>query len=179
MTTEEHILAVAADLLETEGAAALTTRAVCKAAGVTAPTLYHHFGDKRGLIGAVISQGLNAFMLQKRAHRQTSDALSDLRRGWNSWIDFASQRPKLFRLVAERMRADASTTQVAFVMMRRAVERLADEGRLTTDVDTAARAIWAGSNGVLVLFTQGDDPALIGPTSELLFEALMLRLLKD
>ncbi|WIX25317.1 helix-turn-helix domain-containing protein [Xanthomonas arboricola pv. corylina] len=156
MTTEEHILAVAADLLETEGVAAVTTRAVCKAAGVTAPTLYHHFGDKNGLLGAVITQGLNTFMARKRARRQTSDALSDLKRGWNSWIDFAAQRPQLFRLVAERMRADAGTTQEAFVMMRGAVERLAGEGRLTTDIDTAARAIWAGSNGVHVLFTQGD-----------------------
>lgn len=81
MTTEEHILAVAADLLETEGVAAVTTRAVCKAAGVTAPTLYHHFGDKNGLLGAVITQGLNTFMARKRARRQTSDALSDLKRG--------------------------------------------------------------------------------------------------
>lgn len=77
------------------------------------------------------------------------------------------------------MRADAGTTQEAFVMMRGAVERLAGEGRLTTDIDTAARAIWAGSNGVHVLFTQGDTPALIRSASELLFEALMARLLKD
>lgn len=179
MNTEEHILTVASNLLEAEGVAAVTTRAVCKAAGVTAPTLYHHFGDKNGLLGAVITQGLNEFMLRKRAHRQTSDPRSDLKRGWNSWIDFATQRPKLFRLVAQRMRADASTTQEAFVMMRRTVERLAAQGKLTTDIDTAARAIWAGSNGVLVLFTQGDDHALIVPTSELLFEALMMRLLND
>lgn len=85
----------------------------------------------------------------------------------------------LFRLVAEHMRADASTTQEDFVMMRRAVERLADGGRLTTNIDTAARAIWAGSNGVLVLFTRGDDPALIEPTNVLVFEALITRLLKD
>lgn len=177
MTTEEHILSVAADLLENEGVEAFTTRAVCRAAGVTAPTLYHHFGDKKGLLSAVIAQGLNAFMARKRAHRRTSDALSDLKRGWNSWVEFASERPKLFQLVANRMRADPSTTQEAFVMMRAGVERLADEGRLTTDADTAARAIWAGSNGVLVLFTQGDDPDQVASTSDLVFEALMTRLL--
>lgn len=34
-----------------------TTRAVCKAAGVTSPTLYHHFGDKDGLALALVRQG--------------------------------------------------------------------------------------------------------------------------
>jgi AcrR family transcriptional regulator len=38
---------------------------VCETAGVTAPTLYHHFGDKDGLLR----------------------------------IDFAIQRPRLFRLM--------------------------------------------------------------------------------
>jgi hypothetical protein len=39
MSTEEQILEAAAEILERDGVAALTTRAVCQAAGVTAPTL--------------------------------------------------------------------------------------------------------------------------------------------
>ena len=178
MTTEDQILTAAALLLEKDGVEAVTTRAVCQAAGVTAPTLYHHFGDKDGLLRAVVAQGVNAFMAQKRANRQTADAVADLRRGWDGWIAFALERPKLFRLMIESTRSDPSASQEAFVIMRGIVERLATESRLTTDVDTAARTIWAASNGVLTLFMQGTPAAEIKPSSELLFDALIGKLVR-
>ena len=178
MSTEEKILTAVADLLEKGGVEAVTTRAVCEAAGVTAPTLYHHFGDKNGLLRAVVAQGIDSFMARKRANRQTSDALADLRRGWNGWIAFALQRPKLLRLMVESTRSDPSATQEAFAIMRAIVERLAAENRLTTDVDIASRTIWAASNGVLALFLQGLRPAEIKPSSDLLFDALVAKLIK-
>ena len=178
MKTEDQILAAAAGLLEQGGVAAVTTRAVCQAAGVTAPTLYHHFGDKDGLLRAVVAQGVAAFMTKKRANRQTADALADLKRGWDGWIAFALERPKLFHLMVESTRSDPSTSQEAFVLMRATVERLGNDGRLTTDVDTAARTVWAAANGVLSLFMQGTSAAEIEPSSELLFEALTARLVR-
>jgi hypothetical protein len=96
-------------------------RTVCETAGVIAPTLYHHFGDKDGLLR----------------------------------IDFAIQRPRLFRLMVESTRSDPSTSQEAFVLMRGIIERLATQGRLVTDVETTARTVWAASNGVLTLFMRG------------------------
>ena len=178
MATEDQILTAAADLLEKNGVEGVTTRAVCRAAGITAPTLYRHFGDKDGLLRAVVAQGVNAFMAHKRANRQTADAMADLRRGWDRWIAFALERPKLFRLMVESTRSNPGATQEAFVIMRAIVERLATEGRLTTDAGTAARTIWAASNGVLTLFMQGTPAAEIKPASELLFDALMARLVR-
>jgi AcrR family transcriptional regulator len=176
MKTEDQIMIAAAGLLEKGGVAAVTTRAVCQVAGVTAPTLYHHFGDKDGLLRAVVAQGVTTFMTKKRANRQTADALADLKRGWDGWLAFALERPKLFHLMVESTRSDPSTNQEAFVLMRAIVERLGNEGRLTTDVDTTARTIWAAANGVLTLFMQGTPAAEIKPSSELLFDALMAKL---
>jgi AcrR family transcriptional regulator len=178
MKTEDQILTAAAGLLEKGGVAAVTTRAVCQVAGVTAPTLYHHFGDKDGLLRAVVAQGVTTFMTKKRANRQTADALADLKRGWDGWIAFALERPKLFHLMVESTRSDPSTNQEAFVLMRAIVERLGNTGRLTTNVDTAARTIWAAANGVLTLFMQGTPAAEIKPSSELLFDALMAKLVR-
>jgi hypothetical protein len=62
--------------------------------------------------------------------------------------------------------------------MRAIVERLATEGRLKTEVDTAARTIWAASNGILALFMQGAPVAEIKPTSKLLFDALITKLVR-
>ena len=177
-TTERRILSAAADLLEKDGAEALTTRAVCQVAGVTAPTLYHHFGDKNGLLSAVVAQGVSTFMARKRAKRQTADALADLKRGWDGWIAFALERPNLFRLMTESTRSDTSANHEAFIIMRATVERLETDGRLTTDVDTAARTIWAASNGVLTLFMQWMPAAEIKSSGELLFDALMAKLVR-
>jgi AcrR family transcriptional regulator len=179
MATEDQILSAAADLVERYGAEALTTRAVCQAAGVTAPTLYHHFGDKNGLLRAVVAQGVETFMARKRANRQTADAAADLKRGWDGWIAFALERPKLFRLMVESTRSDPGATREAFVLMRAIIERLAADGRLTTDADTAARTIWAASSGILNLFMQGLPAAEIKPSSELLFDALMAKLVRS
>jgi len=178
MATEDRILSVAADILEKDGAEAVTTRAVCQAAGITAPTLYHHFGDKDGLLRAVVANGVKTFMAQKRANRRTADALADLKRGWDRWIAFGLERPRLFRLMVESTRSDPSANQEAFVIMRSTIERLGAEGRLTTGVDTAARTMWAAANGVLTMFLQDTPPADIVSSSELLFDALMVRLLR-
>lgn len=175
---DDDILNAAADILEQHGVEALTTRAVCEAAGVTAPTLYHHFGDKDGLLRAVVARGVQQFMTEKRANRRTNDPLADLRRGWEGWIDFAVQRPRLFRLMVESTRSDQSASQQAFVLMHGIVARLAAEGRLVTDVETAARTIWAASNGVLALFMQGTPAKDIKASSALMFEALIARLVR-
>lgn len=177
MSTDLDILSVAADLLAKGGAEAVTTRAVCQGAGVTAPTLYHHFGDKDGLLRELVAQGVREFMAVKRAGMETEDALTDLHRGWDNWVDFAFERPNLFRLMVESTRSDAAVNQEAFVIMRAIVQRLADDGRLKGDVETTARTIWAGSNGVLALFMQGLDPVDIKPVSQRLFDALVTELI--
>ncbi|MDB5972833.1 MAG: hypothetical protein JWQ90_5283 [Hydrocarboniphaga sp.] len=117
-------------------------------------------------------------MARKRSNRQTADALADLKRGWDSWIAFAHERPKLFRLMVESTRSEPSVMDEAFVLMRAIVERLATEARLTAEVDAAARTIWAASSGVLTLFMQGMPAAEVKPTSELLFDALMAKLIR-
>ena len=127
---------------------------------------------------AVVRQGVDTFMADRQANRQTADAMADLRRGWDSWIAFALERPNLYRLMVESTRFDSCASQGAFVIMRAIVERLAPEGRLTTDIDTATRAIWAASNGVLTLFMQGVPVAEIKPSSELFFDALMAKLVQ-
>ena len=49
----ERMLRAAADLLQTGGIEAVSTRAVAAAAGVQPPTIYRQFGDKDGLLDAL------------------------------------------------------------------------------------------------------------------------------
>lgn len=57
MDAREKILEAAAGLLAEAPVADVSTRAVCEAAGVGAPMLYRLFGDKAGLLAAVVDRG--------------------------------------------------------------------------------------------------------------------------
>ncbi len=53
---EERILAATVDGLTQLDPAALTLQRICRAADVTAPTVYYHFGNKDGLIAAGVER---------------------------------------------------------------------------------------------------------------------------
>ncbi|MGI3786407.1 MAG: TetR/AcrR family transcriptional regulator, partial [Janthinobacterium lividum] len=63
--TRARVVDVAAHLLQSEGPAAVTTRAVAEGAGVQAPTIYRLFGDKDGLLEAVAEHVMAAFVSAK------------------------------------------------------------------------------------------------------------------
>jgi len=52
----EKVLAAAHELWQTAGASALTTRAVAKQAGVTEASVFNNFGNKAGLLRALIHE---------------------------------------------------------------------------------------------------------------------------
>ena len=53
----DRLLTAAAELLDAAQGAEVSTRSITERAGVQAPTLYHHFGSKRGLEDAVVAHG--------------------------------------------------------------------------------------------------------------------------
>lgn len=68
--TATRILTIASDWLDQNPGQQLTTRVVCALAGVTAPTLYHHFGDKDGLLQAVAERQLMSFFSASANNRK-------------------------------------------------------------------------------------------------------------
>src|SRR5215210_9480728 len=96
----ERIMEAAARLLSEGGVEGTSTRAICEVAGVTQPTLYHHFGDKEGLIGAVVSEGFERALASKKAsERETDDPVEDLRRGWDEHVAFGVENPHLYAVM--------------------------------------------------------------------------------
>lgn len=57
----EQLLAAAVRLFAQKGYAATTVRDILRAAGVTAPVLYYHFGSKEGLFRALAEEGMRRF----------------------------------------------------------------------------------------------------------------------
>lgn len=173
METGTAILDAAAALLEAQGPAGLTTRAVCEAAGVKAPTLYHHFGDKDGLERALIQRGLAEFMQRKRTPPGSADPLEQLRFGWDVALEFALKRPALHALFAQHARNEPALLADAYSLMHARVQRLVDMGRFRGPVDPAARAVFAASQGALSLVHLGVARKDVEAASELIFNAVV------
>ena len=61
---KERILKSARQLFEEKGYAGVAIRDILKAAQVTQPTLYYHFGDKKGLYKAVVIEIVENILLE-------------------------------------------------------------------------------------------------------------------
>jgi AcrR family transcriptional regulator len=143
----------------------VSTRAVCEAVGVGAPVLYRLFGDKNGLLSALVDHGFDRYLATKRAARPSEDPVADLRNGWDTHVEFALAYPAVYRLMFSPSLASVpSAAQEAMRLLRGVLDRCAAAGVLRVEPDFAAQMIMAANIGVaLNLVTQPEnysDPAL-------------------
>jgi AcrR family transcriptional regulator len=153
----DRILRAAARLIAESGGEPVSTRAVCAAAGVGAPTLYHHFGDKQGLFDAVAARGFEEYLASKRAMARSGDPVEDLRHGWDVHVEFGLTNPAYYTLMYGTRR-DTPAVQEAYAILLGLVDAVARAGRLRVPVETAAQMAQAAGVGVvLFLIANGDD----------------------
>lgn len=163
--TRRAILDAAGALLATVGEDGLSIREVCARAGVTAPTIYHHFGDKAALVARVVEDCFadfgNAF-----AHRAApSDPVEALRWSFDRYVEYGLRHPIPYRLMFGRRLSRPSPAGLAsYDGLRRRVMALADAGRLRPPLEDATAAFWASVHGVTSLlisqFWSPDNPAI-------------------
>jgi AcrR family transcriptional regulator len=177
ISTADRVLEVAAAVLRDEGASALTTRRVCELAGITAPTLYHHFGDKHGLMRSLAARELHRFFAEKRSMRPTADAVADLMRGWDDWIGFARAKPQLVAALRQGDDGTIALRQAAEAIVIERLERLPKERELRVPKDVAAQALVAGANTVVQLMLDGVEHRELDKVNTLLKGALVAALL--
>lgn len=176
----ERIIAAATRLLQQEGPAAVTTRAVAGDAGVQAPTIYRLFGDKDGLLDAVAQQVFATYVAGKALRGQTDDPVADLRDGWNTHLGFGLANPALFALLTTGHHGASSPTAAAGIeILRSRVERVAAAGRLRVPVRRAVDMIQAAGTGtvlaLLAVSPQDRDPGL----GDAVYNALVRSIISD
>lgn len=175
--TVERVLEVAAALLRQDGPDALTTRRVCEGAGITAPTLYHHFGDKDGLLRALAQREMTAFLARKRDMAPSDDALADLLRGWDDWIDFARSAPELVAALLRAGEGVGTLRDAAEAIVLSRLQRLPADMPLNLPAKTAAKAMVAGANTVVQLLLERMDPDEFATLNRLMRDAMMRAIL--
>jgi AcrR family transcriptional regulator len=173
-----RLLAAAREQLASSPTNDVATRAVCESAGVSQPVLYRIFGDKQGLLDALVEDGFARYVERKSALRETVDPIADLHAGWDDHMDFALTNPAVYRLMfAPRPGATSPARQQIFDILVRVLVRCAAAGRLVIGPEAAARTILSANVGVaLNMINQPalyDDPELPGRMRDVVFGALI------
>jgi AcrR family transcriptional regulator len=166
--TRERILKAAAELLAEGGSEAVSTRAVSARAGVQAPTLYRLFGDKQGMLDALISYGFDRYLADKNVgHARPGKAepgpIDVLRVGWDLHVEFGLTQPSLYALMyggAAHPGQQPAAAKDAHQKLLDVMGQVAAAGVLRVPTDTAAQMLQSAAIGVtLSLIANPDRPA--------------------
>lgn len=160
MDTRDSLVRHALAIIEDDGVAGFSTRAVCVRAGVTAPTLYHHFGSADGLLSAAVARGFDEFLARKVARATKDDPADDLLDGWDDYVAFARERPRLYAAMTVRHLSGGNIPAAAEARRHLVykLEALAARNRLTIPVGAAADLVWSTAHAAALLHVSGADP---------------------
>jgi AcrR family transcriptional regulator len=145
------LIAAARRLLEAEGAAALSLRAVAREAGVSPAAPYHHFIDKNALLDAVASEGWTA-LSEAVASARSADGEDALTTIGMAYVGFARDNPALYHLMYERIRGKEALPTAyaggAYDSVKKAVRRRAGQAVSGVDLELATFAVWCAVHGL-------------------------------
>jgi AcrR family transcriptional regulator len=161
--TRRAILDAAEALLDAYGEDGLSIRELCARAGVTAPTVYHHFGDKAALVERVVDECFADFDRAFAGRAAPNDPVEALRWAFDRYVEYGVRHPTHYRLMFQPRRAHPTPGGLAsYDGLRRGVAKIAAAGRLGPTVEEATAAFWASVHGVTSLivsgFLPGDTP---------------------
>lgn len=148
------ILGATEALLLARGSADLTIRAVAERCGYSAPTIYHHFGDKDGLVDAVLEARFAEMLKRLRAVPDEIPPHAYLVELARAFIAFALENPEHYWLLAGRREAepDLPSAAAARDLVFDALTRLDAAGGLASGpVEAAFQVTWATLHGLVTL----------------------------
>lgn len=149
--TRQALLDAAITVVSRQGVDGTSLRAICAIAGVQLPTLYHYYGDKQGVLDAVLAASLDRYMEHKRGLRATGDARADLRHGWDLHVGFALENPAIYPLMFPLGASPVpEASRRSLELLRKGFEALASAGALRDGVtaEQATRTLSAALRGV-------------------------------
>ncbi|MEV6987234.1 TetR/AcrR family transcriptional regulator [Sphaerisporangium sp. NPDC051017] len=173
----QRILRAAGLLFEQASTPDVSTRDVQRLAGVTAPTLYHHFKDKTGLIEAVIEDAFVRYLAEKRKLMVGLSPLSALRAGWDMHVEFGTGQPVLYSLMYAPPKAQREVPAARMVReeLRSSLHALQEARLLVIPIDEAVALLEAAATGAtLHLIRHGGSPD--APYSRQLRDAVIAQL---
>ncbi|MDQ4501631.1 TetR/AcrR family transcriptional regulator [Sinomonas sp. ASV322] len=155
----ERLIAAATELLARSDGKPVSTRQITDLAGVTAPTLYHHFGDKDGLMEAVVARGFEEFVQREGMIERSASPIRDVQRLWDIHVHFGLTHVQLYTLMFGNTGPGRRPVLVeeAEHLLEQELGRVAAAGQLAVPPAQAARAVIAANIGVTLMLL-ADEP---------------------
>ena len=163
-TTAEHIAQVALEILESEGAEAVSMRRVASAVGITPMAIYHYFPNREALLNHITDREFSKLLEYILAHPSRGNTESRLADILEGYVDYALARPRIFDYVFSRPRPGARSFPRDFQARRSptlnpvadVVATAMEQGDLRKDdVWEIAFALWAHVHGYVMLYRAG------------------------
>jgi AcrR family transcriptional regulator len=133
-------------LLLADGEERFSIRRLVERCGYTAPTIYHHFGDKDGLIHTLLDERFDRLAQQLKRVPRRGDAVEYLRAMARAFVRFSLRNPThhqlLFAPRAQQPTPPRSALEVQEII-EQAWTELWEEGRLKSgDLAAAGQALF-------------------------------------
>jgi AcrR family transcriptional regulator len=172
------ILDATEHLLIESGGFDFSIRSLGKRCGYSAPTVYHYFGDKDGLIDALLEERVAGLADAIERVPTTDDALADLLVVLRVFVAFGGENPTFNRLMWTVSSKGESRTTPAMERLRARVRpplvALAESGRLDgADAESAGQMIWALLHGLSALRVIEPDHPWVPNLGERAIETLL------
>ncbi len=160
------LLDAALEVLEQDGATALSLRAVARRAGVSPAAPYRHYADREALVSAVAAVGYRDLAERLAAAHPAPSTPEQLADVAVAYVRFAIERPALFRIMfsepCDRDNDERVAATAAVTLYLREIVARAFPG---SDPEALAPAIWALVHGLAFLHLDGKldatDPAAV------------------
>ncbi len=150
------ILDATEELLVEEGYESFSMRKLAPRCGYSAPTIYHYFGDKPGLLDTLIELRLTEVSAEMRAVRLARDPVENMRRLFNAFGRWGLANPTHYQLLSSTREPHPAGEEAREILMRPVTE-LAEQGRLEADIEVARQSFWALIHGIISLQTTRPD----------------------
>jgi AcrR family transcriptional regulator len=182
--TRRAILDATEALLVEDGFEAFSMRRLAERCGYTAPTIYHHFGDKQHLIDALLDERFQGLIRTlRRAQNGTQDEVATLRAFSFAFARFGLRNPTFYALLSQpRVDPDEPVppaAEQARAMMESPLAKLAASGRLAADLEATQQIFWAFLHGFVLLRTHRSDVLFHKDVLEVGVDALIRSLIRD
>jgi AcrR family transcriptional regulator len=148
------ILDAAEEILVSGGYASFSMRKLAARCGYTAPTIYHYFGDKPGLLDALVEHRMSELVVQVRAVRIGPDPVENMRELFLAFARWGLENPTHYQLLTAMRDPEAEphpTGEMVRAMLERPIAELETRCRLDADVETVRQAFWALVHGLVSL----------------------------
>jgi AcrR family transcriptional regulator len=184
--TREKLIAAARKAFAQKGFSAASMDDLTADAGLTRGALYHNFGDKKGLLAAVVAQmdGEMASRAQAVASQATDEWAGLLAEG-TVYIEMALD-PEVRRIVlldGPAFLGDPSqwpSQNACLELTKQTVARLLEAGRMKpVDVEAAARLLNGAALNAALWVAASDEPRSVLPKAIEAFHLLVSGLLLD